>query len=544
MQFSQWLLTKLGVGNFVTTILNKELKGDVIDWKNYNEDKILRYNQLLNKLWFSGNAMSLQSFYKLNPNPESFKTEIMDSSFWRWSDLEPSLTKVHSSFPASVSQAMSTLLFSSTPVLDVKTGNKETDKRINKVLDEILVNNNIDQLIQEGSQLESYSGGLAAKFSIDKDFSNYPIIEFYPQENVELRVKYGRTYEIVFSDVYSGDHKNYLLQSHYGYGYIKYKLYEVREDGSKKNVNLNKCEDTKDLRDIYILGNDGKPLNIILAVYKKNRTGTPLGRSDYEGLSDIFNVLDSYESLMANYFRYGAKVKTEFHESELEKDKDGNIKIPSKWGVDAIVLKDSNPMDTSQGINRELPLLDTTAFTEALNNVKKQILDRVGLSYSVFGLGNAGAGEAAEALTIRQENSYKTREEKLMLWRPFLCDICRLCLVYFDILNNNPQTMEGRTVFIVNDKYEFDYLVRFAPYKVQTDKERALDLKAIMDTGLMTKEDAIREYYKDELSEEEIEEKIKELMAEEKKKEKENETKPASDNTEETGEKKEDKGDN
>ena len=168
-------------------------------------------------------------------------------------------------------------------------------------------------------------------------------------------------------------------------------------------------------------------------------------------------------------------------------------------------------MDTAQGINRELPLLDITAFTEAINNIKKQILDRVGLSYSVFGLGNSGAGEAAEALMIRQENSYKTREEKLMLWKPFLRDVCRLSLIYFDVLNNTPEIVEGKMVFIVNNSYDFDYIIRFAPYRVQTDKERAEDLKAIMDTGLMSKEDAIREYYKDQLSEEEIENKIQEL---------------------------------
>ena len=510
MKLGEWLLTKLGATNYVNNLLKKEL-GGIIDYKNYNEDKILKYNQLLNKLWYSGNALSLQSFYKLNINPESIKTTITDTSFWKWSDLEPSLTKVHSSFPASVSQAMSTLLFSSTPVLDISTGNKETDKKINKVLDKILESNNLDQLIQEGSQLESYSGGLAAKFSIDKDFADYPIIEFYPQEDVELKYKYGRIYKIIFSDMYNDGKKNYLLKSVYGYGYIKYKLYEVKEDGSRKEVNLNMCKETKDLRDIYILGPDGKPLNIILAVYKKNRTGSVLGRSDYDGLSDAFNVLDSYESLMANYFRYGAKVKTEFHESELEKDRNGDYKIPSKWGVDAIVLKDSNPMDTAQGINRELPLLDITAFTEAINNIKKQILDRVGISYSVFGLGNSGAGEAAEALMIRQENSYKTREEKLMLWKPFLRDVCRLSLIYFDVLNNTPEIVEGKMVFIVNNSYDFDCIIRFAPYRVQTDKERAEDLKAIMDTGLMSKEDAIREYYKDQLSEEEIENKIQEL---------------------------------
>ena len=71
---------------------------------------------------------------------------------------------------------MSTLLFRDTQ-LDIKTGNKETDKRINTVLDKILDDNNINNLILNGAQLESYSGGIAAKFSIDRDFSDYPIIE-------------------------------------------------------------------------------------------------------------------------------------------------------------------------------------------------------------------------------------------------------------------------------------------------------------------------------------------------------------------------------
>ena len=524
MKLGEWLLSKLGATNYVNNILQKELAGRELDLKNYSEDKIVKYNQMLNKLWYSGNALSLESFYKLNVNPESLKTTISDSSFWKWADLEPGITKVHSSFPAAVSQQMSTLLFSETPILDIKTGNKETDKRINTVLDKILDDNNINNLILNGAQLESYSGGIAAKFSIDREFSDYPIIEFYPAEDVEVKTKYGRVFEIVFSDVYKNDHKSYLLHSIYGFGYIKYKLYELREDGSKKNVNLNKCEETKSLRDIYILGNDGKPLNIILAAYKNNKMN---GKSDYDGLSDEFNVLDSYESLMANYFRYGAKVKAVFHESELEKDRDGNIKIPNRWGVDAIVLKDSNPEDTQQGIDREMPLLDVQAFIDALNNVKKSILDKVGLAYSAFGLGNSGAGEAAEALTIRQENSYKTRSEKLMLWRPFLQNLCRLSLIYFDVLNNNPQNLKDRTVFIVNDKYEFDYEVRFAPYKLQSDKEKAEDIARIRDLGFYTDEDAIREYYKDNLSEEEVDAKIKEIMA------KKEEAKPE-ENTEET----------
>lgn len=509
MKLGEWLLQKLGASNFVSNLLQKELEGRDLNLTNYNDDKIKKYYQTLNKLWHSGNALSLENFFKLNVNPEVLKTTTTDSSFWKWVNKEPQITKIHSSFPAAVSQQMSSLLFSEIPVMDVKTGNKETDKRINKVLDKILDDNNINNLILNGAQLESYSSGIAAKFSIDREFSDYPIIEFYPAEDVEIRTKYGRVFEIVFSDVYTQDNKTYLLHSIYSYGSIKYKLYELREDGSKKNVNLNKCEETKSLRDIYILDDSGKPLNIILAAYKNNKAN---GTSDYDGLSDEFNELDSYESLMANYFRYGSKIKCTFRESELEKDREGNIRIPERWGVDAIVLKDSNPEDTQQGIDREIPLLDIQAFTDAITHVKKAILDKVGLAYSSFGLGSSGAGEAAEALAIREQASYRTRQEKLQLWEPFLQNLCRLCLIYFDVLNNNPQNMEDKTVFIVNNPYDFDYQITFSPYEVQSDRERAEDIKAILDTGLITQEDAIREYWKNTLSEDVLEEKIQEVL--------------------------------
>lgn len=510
MKLGEFLLAHLpGAANFVTNILQKELAGRELDLKNYSEDQIVKYNQTLNRLWYSGNALSLESFYKLNINPESLKTTIPDSSFWKWCQLQPDITKIHSSFPAAVSQQMSSLLFSEIPVMDVKTGNKEADKRINKVLDKILDDNNINNLILNGASIESYSGGLAAKFSIDRDFSDYPIIEFYPAEDVEIKTKYGRIFEIVFSDVYNTEKKNYLLKSVYGFGYIRYKLYELKEDGSKKNVNLNVCEETKNLRDIYILGNDGKPLNIILAAYKNNKAN---GTSDYAGLADEFNELDSYESLLATYFRYGAVIKTVFHESEVEKDKEGNVRIPSKWGVSPIVLKDSNPTDTQQGVDREVPLLDIQAFIDAITHVKKAILDKVGLAYSSFGLGSAGAGEAAEALAIREQASYRTRQEKLQLWEPFLQNLCRLCLIYFDVLNNNPQNVEDRTVFIVNNPYDFDYQITFSPYEVKSDRERAEDIKAILNTGLITQEDAIREYWKNTLSEDVLEEKIQEVL--------------------------------
>ena len=53
MKLGEWLLSKLGATNYVNKILEKELSGRELDLKNYNEDKIIKYYQMLNKLWYS-----------------------------------------------------------------------------------------------------------------------------------------------------------------------------------------------------------------------------------------------------------------------------------------------------------------------------------------------------------------------------------------------------------------------------------------------------------------------------------------------------------
>nr|DAH82883.1 MAG TPA: portal protein [Caudoviricetes sp.] len=509
-----WLFSRAGFQNIISNQIEKQLNGKSIDYTNYSNDKIKIYNKALNKLWYSGNAISLESFYKKNYNPESVKQSIQDSSFWRWSNLEPSITKVHSAFPKSVSNYFSSLLFSSKPVLDVSTGNKSNNKILNKVIDTVLYENNIQSLLQSGAALESYSGGLAAKISLDSDFSDLPIIEFYPYEDIELNLKYSRIFEIIFKDVYYAGKKNYLLKSIYGYGYIKYRLYELDMQGAiKGEVSLNKIEETKNLKDIYIFNNDGKPLPVLMAVYKQNRSGDIYAASDYDGLSDSFNVLDSYESLQANYMRYGSKVKRVFTEDQLL-DVNGKRVIPETWGIDAIVLKDMNPVDTKSDVQTLLPNLNITAFNDAICNVKKSILDKVGLSYSAFGLGNSGANEAAEALAIRKEANYKTRLEKLGLWEEFLQKLMRLVLIYTEISKDTPITTTDKIGITLSNSYDYNYIVRFAPYQVETDDEKSTRLKIVYENELMTYDDMIKEYYKDTLSEEEINQKIIELRDE------------------------------
>ena len=73
-------------------------------------------------------------------------------------------------------------------------------------------------------------GDGAFKLSIDKELSDYPIIEFVSAENIEIRYKKGRLKEIVFKTQYKHNHKMYTLEEVYGYGYIESTLYNDGEE--------------------------------------------------------------------------------------------------------------------------------------------------------------------------------------------------------------------------------------------------------------------------------------------------------------------------
>lgn len=75
--------------------------------------------------------------------------------------------------------------------------------------------------------------------------SQYPIIEFYPGDRIELVTERGRIREIVFKTVYQYDHMQYVLYEHYGYGYITYELYR-----GNSMVDLHAIPQTANLVDV------------------------------------------------------------------------------------------------------------------------------------------------------------------------------------------------------------------------------------------------------------------------------------------------------
>jgi hypothetical protein len=255
-------------------------------------------------------------------------------------------------------------------------------------------------MLQQSAQLQSYSGGVALKLNVDYTLADTPLISAYPREQYKEYKKYGQTVYIDFYDEYPN---NYKLVTRYGRGYITYKLYE-----GKREVVITSIEETKDLKDIVFLDQNGALLNVIFAINIPNRSNN---RSDYEGLISSFHALDESYSNMVNYLRK-TKPHTFISEDIAPKDAYGKAK-PLNYFDNNITILDSTPEGTNTSIERDVVDIKVDGYKQSFMAIREAILMSVGLSPSTLGIDGAGANASGEALNIRERASGRSRSEKL-----------------------------------------------------------------------------------------------------------------------------------
>lgn len=90
--------------------------------------------------------------------------------------------------------------------------------------DKIAEENDFIELVKQAVIEALYIGDGAFKISFDTTLSQYPIIEFYPGDKIEIIRDRGRVREIIFKTVHHSGTREYVLLEHYGIGYVRYKL--------------------------------------------------------------------------------------------------------------------------------------------------------------------------------------------------------------------------------------------------------------------------------------------------------------------------------
>jgi len=475
-RFQRGLIRTIGVDKYLEEYESR--KNEILTIESEPNEV---YKQKERKIWETGDAAKIEWFYKSQVSDQIYH----QYPFWKM--VNTNMPRAHYPVASTITNAMGTLLFANTPELHFDSGAQGRNNKLEKRWSEISSVNNFLSLLQEGAQLQSYSGGVAFKINYDSTLADTPIISAYPKEQYKEYKKMRQTIYIDFIDEYDGGYK---LVSRYGRGYITYKLYF-----KDKEVSLDSFDETKGLRDLAFIDGEQNLIPIMFATIIPNKANS---KSDYDGLVSSFHALDEAYSSMVNYIR---KTKPNIFITEDIAAKDANGKPKPLNDFDNIVtILDGTVDGTGTEVSRDIHKLEIIGYRDAFHTIRENILSKVGISPATVGLDSGGANASGEALNIRERVSSRTRSEKLAIWSERLDELIYAVMMFDRISHEATQLSEG--VFQLDEIADFKVKIDFGPYHEKSFKEKVAIYKEAIDSKLASVSMAVEQLYGDTLSNE------------------------------------------
>lgn len=226
-------------------------------------------NAIKNRIWYRGDSEELSQLYK----------QISGDRTRFWSAVPTvgmEIRKIHVGIPGVIADILTDIVIADMNDFDLSGRQEEWE--------EIAKENRFQDILTEAITETLVIGDGAFKVSFDKDLSEYPIIEFYPGDKIDIIYNRGRVKEVVFKTVYISNRQEYVLLETYGKGYINYTLTR-----SGRECDLKSVPETARLVNT-VWDNDfmmAVPLKFLKSSKWKGR-----GKSIYDGKTDAFDSLD------------------------------------------------------------------------------------------------------------------------------------------------------------------------------------------------------------------------------------------------------------
>lgn len=245
-------------------------------------------NAAKNKLWYRGKSEELSQLYE--------QLDVPSTVFWKASSTKGmEIRKIHVGLPKLLVNTLRNIVCHDFNGVDID--NREASEK----WDEISKFNEFDKILKKAVKGFLITGDGAFKLSFDKEISEkYPIIEYFSGENVEFIYKRGRISEIVFLTQYINDKKEYAFKERYGYGSIKYELY----NSSGTPVPVNSIPQTSWI-DSEGVKFDKDIMLAVPVIFGESEEFEGRGESIFEGKDDNFDALDECVSQWMDALRAG-----------------------------------------------------------------------------------------------------------------------------------------------------------------------------------------------------------------------------------------------
>jgi len=382
-----------------TKKLSENIKRGIRSWLNIqpanpysiqiNETIDFELNAIRNRIWYRGDSNELEQVYQS-------MTEFADKyKFWA-SRCTPGMEirKVHTGLPGLIVGILVSIVLADMNDFDIEGNSAEVWKEIEK-------ENKFRKKLERTLKEVLYIGDGAYKITIDTQKSQYPILEWYPGERIELVHDRGRLKEVVFKTPYVDHKQQYILYEHYGYGYITNELYKENE-----KVNIKCIEATKNVSDWEF--DASVILGIPIQIYESKKW-EGRGGSIYDGKIDSFDAFDEVWSQWLDALRAG-RSKEYIPECLVPRNPNtGEIVKPNHFDNRYIMTGDDVREEGKNQIVLDQPAIphDSYAgtYSTALDLCLQGIISPSTLGIDVKKLDNAEAQREKEKATLYTRNA-------------------------------------------------------------------------------------------------------------------------------------------
>lgn len=470
--------------------LNETIKHGIRSWLNIvpaspyaiqiDETMDFELNAIRNRIWYSADGNKIEQMYRQMP-------EYADKQkFWS-SRCTPGMEmrKIHTGLPSLIVRVLNSIIVSGMEKFEFSSPKQE------QLWGEIKKDNKFRKKFEKSLKETLFIGDGAYKISVDTDLSQYPILEWYPGEHIEIVLNRGRLKEIIFKKVYMDGKRQYVLNEHYGYGYIDPHLYR-----GETEVPLNTLDETADMRTVTF--NKSVILAVPLKVYESSQF-EGRGGSIFDGKLDAFDAFDETWSQWMDALRAG-RTRTYIPESYIPRDPNGGGLMKPNAFDNRFIVGDNN-MDEN-GKNQILSIQPSIAhdsylasYCTALDLCLQGIISPSTLGIDVKKLDNADAQREKEKTTLY------TRDAIIEALQETLPELISAAINAYHLLHN--ETLE-----------EVEVNIKFKKYANPSFESQVETVSKAKQGGIMSIERCVEELYGDSLDEHCKEEEIARLKAE------------------------------
>lgn len=445
-----------------------------------NEVMDFELSAIRNRIWYRGDGNELEQMYQQNP-------EYVDKTkFWA-SRCSPGMDmrKIHTGLPGLIVRTLNSIVVADMNDFEFE---KDTHKQL---WEEIEKDNKFRKKFEKSLKEVLYIGDGAYKITINTEVSQYPLLEWYPGEKIEIMWQHGRLKEVVFKTPYTVGTQQYVLHEHYGYGYINNHLY-----WGENEVPLTAIDATKNIKDVAF--DKTVILAVPLQIYE-NTKYEGRGGSIFDGKLDSFDAFDEAWSQWMDALRAG-RAKTYIPECLVPHDPStGQLIKPNQfdcryYAADGDMREgQKNIIETVQPVIPHDSYLAT--YVTALDLCLQGVISPSTLGIDVKKLDNAEAQREKEKATLY------TRNAIIEALQETLPELVSACINAYHILMR--EQLE-----------EVKVEIPFGEYANPSFESQVETIGKAKTQGIMSIERCVEELYGDTLDEHCKQEEIARLKAE------------------------------